>query len=273
MYFFDGFEQNFFEFGIYLVIVILAATLVFSVIWKLNKRLNVSSGKASAKSEGKGKLIGSKEAPLMLESGKSHKNEKHGKEPKNQHDKHGKDEKGSSGKKDHADKKHEKEEHSNKKSHEPEAELNLPVNEEETQQKEVPEEYKQAMPEQIVSTPEGDIALPSLPAADVLEESDEEYEEKMDTEDLLNIFQSEDEDESNLTDMASNMFEVDLKGLGDLGVEVLQYMGVDSAKNVKEDLANEEENEVTEEDILFGEEGESGSADEAEAVYETELNS
>ncbi len=85
MYFFDGFEKGFFEFGIYLIIVILAAVLVFYIIWYLNRRLNGKTSEVASKSVVKGKLSGnSKEAPLLLEDGKARKADKHDKKNKNE---------------------------------------------------------------------------------------------------------------------------------------------------------------------------------------------
>jgi FtsZ-interacting cell division protein ZipA len=79
------------------------------------------------------------------------------------------------------------------------------------------------------------INLPELPSVDTLEESDEELVEENANEDLMNIFQVEEAEDTLTSELAANLFEVDLTSLEKLSKEVLQ---VYSGKKIEE---NEEE--------------------------------
>jgi FtsZ-interacting cell division protein ZipA len=82
------------------------------------------------------------------------------------------------------------------------------------------------------------IDLPELPSVDTLEESDEEIVEENSNEDLMNIFQVEEAEDSYTSDLAANLFEVDLTSLEELSKEVLEVYG---GKKTKENKENEEE--------------------------------
>jgi hypothetical protein len=82
------------------------------------------------------------------------------------------------------------------------------------------------------------IDLPELPSVDTLEESDEEVVEENANEDLMNIFQVEEAEDSLTSDLAANLFEVDLTSLEILSKEVLE---VYSGKKTKENEENKEE--------------------------------
>jgi FtsZ-interacting cell division protein ZipA len=82
------------------------------------------------------------------------------------------------------------------------------------------------------------IDLPELPSVDTMEESDEEAVEENAGEDLMNIFQVEEAEDSLTSDLAANLFEVDLTSLEKLSKEVL---GVYSGKKTEENEENKEE--------------------------------
>jgi hypothetical protein len=82
------------------------------------------------------------------------------------------------------------------------------------------------------------IDLPELPSVDTLEESDEEIVEEKDSEDLMNIFQVEEAEDTLTSELAANLFEVDLTSLEKLSKEVLQ---VYSGKKIDENEENKEE--------------------------------
>jgi hypothetical protein len=73
---------------------------------------------------------------------------------------------------------------------------------------------------------------------DTLEESDEEIVEEKDSEDLMNIFQVEEAEDTLTSELAANLFEVDLTSLEKLSKEVLQ---VYSGKKIDENEENKEE--------------------------------
>ena len=99
---------------------------------------------------------------------------------------------------------------------------------------ETPEDTKEAI--QPLNTES--IDLPELPSVDTLEESDEEIVEEKESEDLMNIFQVEEAEDTLTSELAANLFEVDLTSLGKLSKEVLQ---VYSGKKIDENEENKEE--------------------------------
>jgi FtsZ-interacting cell division protein ZipA len=79
------------------------------------------------------------------------------------------------------------------------------------------------------------VDLPELPAADNLEESDEEIVEEKNSEDLMNIFEVEEVENSYTSDLAANLFDVDLNSLEKLSQEVLEvYSGKKKEENKEE---------------------------------------
>jgi hypothetical protein len=261
MYFFDGLESGFIEFGIYLLIVIVATLLVFYIIWYLNRKLNKTSRIAVKVASG-GKLNGrSDEIPLLTERVKSQNTTKHDKEANKLYEKELKlpsDEA-------EPEAKREREQEDRKLVGQSEGNTSVVPNNPESRRRETPEEIKEAIPEQISNNPNSDITLPALPAVDNLGETDVELKGKTAAEDLMDVFQVEEEEESNLADLASTMFDVDLKSLGDLGAEVLQFLGVENPTNVKEESSYDEES-IDEGSMVEKEEADKFIFEDEEAV-------
>jgi hypothetical protein len=68
----------------------------------------------------------------------------------------------------------------------------------------------------------GEIALPDLPSMDTLTEGEEEApKEELD---LMSVFQSEDAEDSSTSDLAANLFDVDVGNIEKLGSEVSQFL-------------------------------------------------
>lgn len=70
---------------------------------------------------------------------------------------------------------------------------------------------------------EGEIALPDLPSLDTL--TDEEEELPKEEIDLMSVFESEDSEDSATSDLAANLFDVDVQNIEKLGSEVSQFLG------------------------------------------------
>jgi hypothetical protein len=70
----------------------------------------------------------------------------------------------------------------------------------------------------------GDIALPDLPSMDTLTE-EEETAPKDDSLDLMSVFETEDAEDSSTSDLAANLFDVDVQNIEKLGSEVSEFLG------------------------------------------------
>lgn len=69
----------------------------------------------------------------------------------------------------------------------------------------------------------GEIALPDLPSLDTLTEGEEEIPKG--EIDLMSVFESEDSEDSATSDLAANLFDVDVQNIEKLGSEVSQFLG------------------------------------------------
>jgi hypothetical protein len=216
---------DFYEVGVYLVIVIVASTSVFGVMWLLirsmtPKRRKPRRGTAllkagagvkparPAKQKGNGKSKGKKdELPELKEYPESKMlpmgNDK-AKKGKAEDDKH-------SRQKPAADEKKEAENvlASAAVGAGATAAAQGGTNQETANQEGTAQEG-------------GEIALPDLPSMDTLTEGEEEApKEELD---LMSVFQSEDAEDSSTSDLAANLFDVDVGNIEKLGSEVSQFL-------------------------------------------------
>ena len=69
-----------------------------------------------------------------------------------------------------------------------------------------------------------DVALPDLPSMDTLTE-EEDTAPKEDSLDLMSVFETEDAEDSTTSDLAANLFDVDVQNIEKLGSEVSEFLG------------------------------------------------
>lgn len=77
------------------------------------------------------------------------------------------------------------------------------------------------MPQQEVA----EIALPDLPTMDTLVEGEEETPEQQNIEELMSVFELEEVEDSATSDLAANLFDVDVENIEHLGSEVSEFLG------------------------------------------------
>lgn len=72
------------------------------------------------------------------------------------------------------------------------------------------------------------VDIPELPPADVLSEDDEvENENNTSSEDLMSVFQVEEVEDTYVSDLAANLFDVDVKSIETLSREMLEVLSGD----------------------------------------------
>jgi ABC-type glycerol-3-phosphate transport system permease component len=70
-----------------------------------------------------------------------------------------------------------------------------------------------------------EIALPDLPTMDTLVEGEEETPEQQNIEELMSVFELEEVEDSAASDLAANLFDVDVENIESLGNEVSEFLG------------------------------------------------
>jgi hypothetical protein len=220
---------DFYEIGVYLVIVLVASTSVFGVMWLLIRSMTpkrrkprrgaallkagaeVKPARNAKKKNGNGKSKGKKdELPELKEYPESKMlpvgNEK-GKKGKAEDDKHSSQKPG--------DEKKEKEKVlAAAAAGSAGAAGAATAGKDGTRQETANQEG--------TAQEGGEIALPDLPSMDTLTEGEEEMpKEELD---LMSVFQSEDSEDSTTSDLAANLFDVDVGNIEKLGSEVSQFL-------------------------------------------------
>ena len=209
--------MDFYEVGVYLVIVLVASTSVFGVIFLLMRSMvpkrrrskrqvpllkaGAGGGPAkNAKKNGKGKSKGNKdELPELKEYPESKMLPMSNEKGKTEDEKHPKKQ---------ADDKHEPEKVLAATAAGTAAGAATAANENVNQESTAPEG--------------GEIALPDLPSMDTLSEGEEEMPKE--EVDLMSVFQTEDAENSSTSDLAANLFDVDVGNIEKLGSEVSQFL-------------------------------------------------
>lgn len=73
--------------------------------------------------------------------------------------------------------------------------------------------------------PGGEIAMPDLPSLDTITEGEEETAQEQDALDLMSVFETEETEDSATTDLAANLFDVDVQNIEKLGSEISEFLG------------------------------------------------
>lgn len=84
-------------------------------------------------------------------------------------------------------------------------------------------EPKAAPAGQITADSGGGLELPDLPSLDTL--TDEEQEIPKEQVDLMSVFEVEEAEDSSTSDLAANLFDVDIDNITKLGSEISQFLG------------------------------------------------
>ena len=88
-----------------------------------------------------------------------------------------------------------------------------------------PVESELAAGEATEGQEDGNVELPELPSLDTLTDGEEEKEEGAGTEDLMSVFDVDEAEDSTVSDLAANLFDVDAENIEKLGSEVSQILG------------------------------------------------
>jgi ABC-type glycerol-3-phosphate transport system permease component len=231
--------MDIYEVGVYLVIIVVASICVFGIMWLLMKSMQPKRSRARRRVAAAATVAGGP-APKVIpqqssDSAKDKKNNKDNKDKKNKKEKKKKEPKV-------------REEKLLKLKELPDNRL-LPQSESPAPSKDAPKEVKVTAdkPSQEsggASTPvaaemkqgetaaadaaEGqenaDMTLPDLPSMDTLTEEDDTAP-KDDPLDLMSVFETEDAEDSTTSDLAANLFDVDVQNIEKLGSEVSEFLG------------------------------------------------
>jgi hypothetical protein len=238
---------DFYEVGVYLVIIVVASTCVFGVMWLLMRSMQP---KRKPKRKGAPALAAAGSGPKQITQGSSVRPEESGKkqppikEPKGRKEKKAKIEK--------KDKLLELKDLPDNKLL---AEGQLSGKDGVKQSKPgfllEPEDNKKTVTEdggrpdsgqdkhaEIKKDPEpvnaeeelAAIDLPDLPSMDTLGQGDEESGEQKDELDLMSVFETEETEDSSTSDLAANLFDVDVQNIEKLSSEVAEFLGGMRAK-------------------------------------------
>ena len=216
--------MDFYEVGVYLVIIIVACTCVFGIMWLLMKSMQPKRPKGrrrvalAAVAAGKAPKQIPQESSETVKEKKNVKNkkEKKSKVPKNREDKL----------------LELKELPDNRLLPQGKAAASPKGAQQDEQQKSSQEHQEKA----AVDAKDNDQAeagagdqenaemtLPDLPSMDTL--SSEEEAPKEEELDLMSVFETEDAEDSSTSDLAANLFDVDVQNIEKLGSEVSEFLG------------------------------------------------
>jgi hypothetical protein len=94
-----------------------------------------------------------------------------------------------------------------------------------------------ATQDEKAEAPAESLTVAALPSLDTLDESgDDNQEENASQEDLMSIFQIEEEEDSYVSDLANKLFDVETRNLQALGLELLEvFSGGKSSRQTKEE--------------------------------------
>jgi hypothetical protein len=225
--------MDLYEVGVYLVIIVVASVCVFGIMWLLMrsmqpKRSRVRRRVASAAAAAGGRALKEvpEKSPVPEKEKKNNKNkkEKKKKEPKVREEKllelkELPDNRLLEPNEATAPSKDAPKDESGQKDKTPsESDGKAEVNAGETKQGEA------TAGEAAAGQENADVALPDLPSMDTLTE-EEDTAPKEDTLDLMSVFETEDAEDSTTSDLAANLFDVDVQNIEKLGSEVSEFLG------------------------------------------------
>ena len=217
--------MDLYEVGVYLVIIVVASVCVFGIMWLLMRsmqpkrprgRRRVAAAAAAAGGSAPREMPKESSVPAKEKKNNKNKKEKKKKEPKVREEKLLKL----------------KELPDNRllqQSEAPSASKASPKDQKGTADKSSPESgEKEPAEEKADETAAGqenaDMTLPDLPSMDTLTE-EEDTSPKEDTLDLMSVFETEDAEDSTTSDLAANLFDVDVQNIEKLGSEVSEFLG------------------------------------------------
>jgi hypothetical protein len=221
---------DFYEIGVYLVIVIVACTCVFGIMWLLMKSMQPKRSKARKRVALAAAAAGKTPKQIPQESSKTVKEKKNSKNKKEKNKK----EKNSKAPKDGEEKLLALKELPDNRLLPPgESDASTKGDRQDEQQKPSRESQEQAAVDAKNKDQAGadagdqadaEVTLPDLPSMDTLSTEDESApkEEELD---LMSVFQAEDAEDSTTSDLAANLFDVDVQNIEKLGSEVSEFLG------------------------------------------------
>jgi hypothetical protein len=220
---------DFYEVGVYLVVIIVASICVFGIMWLLMKSMQPKRPKGrkrvalAAVAAGKAPKQIPQESSETVKEKKNAKNkkEKNKKEKKSKSPKMGKEELLAlkdlpdnrllpQGEASSSSKESQKDE-MQKASKEPEEHATTDYQNTDQAQADAGDQEN------------SEVTLPDLPSMDTL--TTEEEAPKEEELDLMSVFQSEDTEDSSTSDLAANLFDVDVQNIEKLGSEVSEFLG------------------------------------------------
>jgi hypothetical protein len=92
-------------------------------------------------------------------------------------------------------------------------------------QEATPVELKTETKQETVTQESEEVALPELPSLDTMTEGEEETDKGVSTEDLMSVFEVDETEDSTVSDLAANLFDVEAENIEKLGAEVSQILG------------------------------------------------
>jgi type IV secretory pathway VirB10-like protein len=220
---------DFYEVGVYLVIIIVACICVFGIMWLLMKSMQPKRPKGRRRVALSAAAVGKTPRQIPQESAETVKEKKNVKNKKEKKKK----EKKSKAPKIREDRLLElKELPDNRLLPQGEAAASSKGTQQDEQQKTSQEPQEKA----AVDAKDNDQAeagaddqsnaemtLPDLPSMDTL--TSEEEAPKEEELDLMSVFQAEDAEDSSTSDLAANLFDVDVQNIEKLGSEVSEFLG------------------------------------------------
>jgi len=223
---------DFYEVGVYLAIIVVACTCVFGVMWLLIRSMQPKRPRAQRRVAPAVVAAGKTPKQIPQESSQTIKEKK---ATKNKREKKKKD----------SNKEEEKlltlrELPDNRllplgdakaSAKEVPANVNEKPAEEQREQSKATEDEKKHLEKVVQESPADasaqentDVTLPDLPSLDTLS-NEEDAPQKEEEVDLMSVFQSEEAEDSSTSDLAANLFDVDLQNIEKLGSEVSEFLG------------------------------------------------
>jgi hypothetical protein len=215
---------DFYEVGVYLVVIIVASICVFGIMWLLMKSMQPKRPKGRKRVAQAAVAAGKTPKQIPQESSETIKEKKNA---KNKKEKNNKEKKSKSPKMGEEKLLALKDLPDNKLL--PQGEASSSSKESQKPPKE-PEEHAavDAQNNDQAKADAGDqenseVTLPDLPSMDTLT-TEEEAPKEVEL-DLMSVFQSEDAEDSSTSDLAANLFDVDVQNIEKLGSEVSEFLG------------------------------------------------
>ncbi|MCX6005699.1 MAG: hypothetical protein NTZ34_00335 [Chloroflexi bacterium] len=221
--------MDFYEVGVYMAIIIVASICVFGIMWLLMKSMQPKRPKGRKRAAMAAVAAGKAPKQIPQESSETIKEKKNA---KNKKDKNKKEKKSKSPKKGEEKLLALKDLPDNRLLPQGETSATSKGARQDEQQKPSWESQEKAAnnakDNDQTEADAGDqanaeVTLPDLPSMDTL--SSEEEAPKEEELDLMSVFQAEDAEDSSTSDLAANLFDVDVQNIEKLGSEVSEFLG------------------------------------------------